>query len=613
MIFSATMFFAKEIPVNIAERVARNFVYEQTGVKQNSIEFNVKTITQDGDPVYYVMNIKGGGFVIVSADDLVTPVLAYSFKYEFKTENQPENIKWWMSQYVTTIEHARMEQKTYGQAELWQKYNVDYTNFHASKATTDVTLETALWDQGTGYNDYCPPDDGPGNRAYTGCVATAMSIIMKYNNYPIQGSGSHTYYDYPHGTLSANFGETHYMWEQMPENGPSDAVAILMYHAGVSVEMNYGGNTEGGSGAYSWDVPDALSNYFRYASPSYNSKSDYGNTAWFNLLKNEIDNNRVAYYSGSGDDGGHAFVCDGYNTSNYLHFNFGWSGYNNGFYDVNSSSFEFNSNQTSITGIIPGDSNYEFDETDNPVASVTAVVDTNDLSQYKNIITWEAPAKGNLTGYNVYRDYTLIGENLPTSTLTTTDYPDEIDNYNYTVRAVYDAGVAEGVSDEAKGLFNVTFRITDESGGLVHQAQAIFVDDTVMSGFGTASFSNVPFGGPYHYTISKSGLPTTSGTVDFVYKDMTIYVVMDGTNANENIAANTVIIYPNPTAHIINIKGVDENSTIELYSTNGQKMLSTNADSDEIQLNISNFANGVYFLKIHTPKQNITHQIIIQK
>ena len=178
----------------------------------------------------------------------------------------------------------------------------------------------------------CPVDDlGECSHAATGCTATAMAMIMKYWNYPQFGVGSHSYESQWYGTLTANFGETEYVWADMPDivTEENPAVATLMYHCGVSVDMGYTGTTSGAAIS-----PAAFFNYFRY---SHNAVLDHQNnytwTEWIALLENEIDNGRPVLYAGWEEMllMGHSFVCDGYDASDYLHFNWGGDGYGNGY------------------------------------------------------------------------------------------------------------------------------------------------------------------------------------------------------------------------------------------------------------------------------------------
>ena len=143
-----------------------------------------------------------------------------------------------------------------------------------------------------------------------------MSQIMKYHNFPPQGVGQHSYTDPVYGPQSANFGNTTYNWSSMPNSvGSSNtAVATLMYHNGVSVEMQYGVS---GSGAFSESVPGALQNYFNY-SPEIDMKykDTYPNVEDFKtLLRADLNAGLPIYYSGSNPTEGHAWVCDGYRMS----------------------------------------------------------------------------------------------------------------------------------------------------------------------------------------------------------------------------------------------------------------------------------------------------------
>ncbi len=209
------------------------------------------------------------------------------------------------------------------------------------------------WNQDSPYNALCPADaGGPGGHVYAGCVATAMAQVMYYWRHPMQGTGSHSYNYSPYGNLSANFGSTTYNWVGMKNSidySNTNPIAELQYHCGVAVEMMYGPN---GSGAYSWDVPYAMENYFGYSTDCYYaSKGDYNNSVWENMLKDNIDNGWPMYYSGFSSAGGHAFVCNGY-QDNYFHFNFGWGGSSDGFYtllDVNG----FNQGQGAVLDTYP--------------------------------------------------------------------------------------------------------------------------------------------------------------------------------------------------------------------------------------------------------------------
>lgn len=204
-----------------------------------------------------------------------------------------------------------------------------------------------------------------------GCVATAMAQVMKYWNWPDTGVGQHGYDSYIYGELSANFGATAYDWANMPTTLTSsssavqvNAVATLMYHCGVAVEMGYGveGSGIGGGIMYnnSFDAPspvNALRTYFKYSPASTNvRRTDFTSDEWAALIKNEIDHRRPVLYSGIGLLAGHEFVCDGYDTTGYFHFNWGWSGAADGYFtfsSLNPSGMDFSNSQSAVIGIEP--------------------------------------------------------------------------------------------------------------------------------------------------------------------------------------------------------------------------------------------------------------------
>jgi phage anti-repressor protein len=233
------------------------------------------------------------------------------------------------------------------------------------RSTTAVApLLTDSWGQGCYYNNLCPEDaNGSCGHVVTGCVATSFAQILHYWGYPATGMGSHTYTPTGYPTQTANFGATTYNWANMPNSLSSsssstqvNAVATLMWHCGVAVEMNYGPT---GSGASSSDIPYALVNYFGYSENlSVVSRDNYGNSEWLALVKGSLDLARPVHLRGSDENGGggHAFVCDGYNNSDQLHINWGWYGNHNGYFAVgalNVSGYAFNVGNVAIINIYP--------------------------------------------------------------------------------------------------------------------------------------------------------------------------------------------------------------------------------------------------------------------
>jgi hypothetical protein len=327
----------------VAKNVANSFYLQNAPLpsvnKNNSNLSLAYTRTENSDNIYYVFNTtNNSGWIIVAADDVVIPILGYSFEGNYSNTNQPPAFTYWMNSCKDQILYVKQNNVVSDIATLTKWNQLKTNTVDQNKSTKSVAaLLTTTWDQGCYYNTLCPTDAGGDcNHVYTGCVATAMAQIMRYWNYPANGVGSYSYYHSTYGTQSANFGATTYNWASMPNNVTSNntAVATLMYHCGVSVDMDYGPT---GSGAFSGVVPDALINYFSYQNTAQRVfLVDYTTTDWINLLKVELDAQRPVYYSGNDGVSGHAFVCDGYDNSNNFHFNWGWSGSYNGYFAIGS-------------------------------------------------------------------------------------------------------------------------------------------------------------------------------------------------------------------------------------------------------------------------------------
>lgn len=352
--------YAAPVDSTIAKTVAKNFYGRMANRAVGSLSF--KTVDLSHFQNFYVFNDEGGnGFVIVSADDRAIPILGYSENGSVIIDNLPVNFVEWLSGYESEIEWAKQnifeaDEET---TELWgQMMDNAYEPVRSDRAVSP--LLNTQWGQNAPYNYYCPYNSLMSTTCPTGCVATAMAQVMKYWEWPTRGNGSHSYSCSFYGTQSVNFYNAYYSWFNMPNTNPSSSnqsIAKLMYHCGVSVEMDYGYNE---SGAYINACVGALKNYFRYStSVCYVEKQNYTDSQWRSLLKTELDNNRPIIYGGQGSNGGHAFVCDGYNNSNYFHFNWGWEGNYDNYFSLSAlspGSYDFSSNQVAVIGIEPNSS-----------------------------------------------------------------------------------------------------------------------------------------------------------------------------------------------------------------------------------------------------------------
>lgn len=345
---------AERIDVATARRIAENVAASNTGGLRSASELSLiyaaapgqeknalrSTGTVDGATDYFVFNIGANkGFVIVSGDDRVRPVLGYSDEGNIDFDNLPDNLRAHLAYFqsqLSWVENKAVNQSTEIALE-WSRYLSGTT----LRSGGGVLLSTANWSQEDPYNRECPYLIGKG-RALTGCVATAMGIIMKYHEYPAMAVNppvSNSYKEDGRSVTATIDYSAGYDWNNMLDdyrsnftNKQGNAVATLLYHCGANVEMNYGIS---GSGANTPRVAKALSDVFGY-SPEirFLPKEAYRWKEWKAMIREELDTRFPLIYDGESKKGGHAFVCDGYDANGLFHINWGWGGKSNGYFQL---------------------------------------------------------------------------------------------------------------------------------------------------------------------------------------------------------------------------------------------------------------------------------------
>ncbi|HQI70337.1 MAG TPA: C10 family peptidase [Bacteroidales bacterium] len=373
ILFNLSLFFcvclnATPIDVSTAVNIARNFYVSAMNLGTSAKDAPVVTATEsyftNNKLTFYLVNFSNKGWVLVSADDKCFPVIGFSDEGNLDLANLPPALRWWLDGQSEEAVQAAGKNAGYASyiSNTWEKLGNGTMEKSHPKIQINPLL-TSNWNQDAGYNFHCPAyPSGPGGRCYAGCVATTMAQIMYYHKYPEHGTGSH-YYDHVFfGTLGANFEETTYNWSAMTNslnNNSKEAISTLISQCGLSVNMNY---SPLGSSASSTIVADALKTYFSYSfRVKYYEKSDYENDQWHQLLIDNLELQLPVYYSGSGSSGGHAFVCDGVKDSCFFHFNWGWSGYANGYFylsNLNSGNGDFSASQAAVMYIAPYDYPY---------------------------------------------------------------------------------------------------------------------------------------------------------------------------------------------------------------------------------------------------------------
>ena len=662
---------AAPVSVQTAEQVGQNFLSQikRSPISNVNLVYYTESYPDFSDSqavhAYYVFSAFPDGFVIVAGDDRCRPILGYSENGYFDPNNMPENLRNWLQGYEREILYAIEHGFTAGaetQAQWTALVNGQEMPAENRSSRAVSPLISTTWDQSAPYNNLCPSGSA------VGCVATAMAQVMKFWEWPTTGTGSYSYEEDDYGTLSADFGSTTYNWSNMPNNltnwsnsTQKTAVATLMFHCGVSVAMDY---SPEGSGAYMYyynsqpSAYKALKTYFGYKnSIAYRSRSNYTEANWINLLKAELDAGRPIIYSGNDENysGGHCFVCDGYNASDEFHFNWGWSGYYDGYFVISSlnpggggiggGSYDFSYNQSCLVGIEPdnggGGGGGGDDENANEVdyqaygyiagpnsqnyitsLSLSATDGLNPyLVVYNNGPSVVAAADtiyfdiyiddeyyGNM--YGLGSDFSALGAGNGTaiysdSPIMTAAEMNDAGLYGsfefcYTIRIV-------SASTVDPDLGNNTACLTITRPNPATYTVSVNSSNTnygTVSGGGTyaagtqVTLSATPNSG-YQFIRWNDGNTNATRTITVTGNtSYTAYFAIATSIDDSNL--ETISVYPNPTTGKFFVQG-DGIQQIDIYNMDGKKIMTQDESSLlNLEIDLTNSAPGIYMVKILT-------------
>lgn len=610
--------FSMPVSQNEAVGVATNWMNQ---ISISNAVSGIETLSnpqQNNLADMYVINFSQGGFVVISGDDTASPILGYDPSSTFKTTDMPDNMTWFISQYHEQYSMLRSMDNVSEHPD-WQTIRAgNFTGYLPNRAVTPL-LQTN-WDQGWPYNSLCPSASmGPGGHVYAGCGATTMGQIMKYWAHPTQGVGSHTYTHSTYGTLTANFGATTYNFSAMPNElnwTPNTAISTLLLHCGIALDMDYGAD---GSGASTSALRGAFVNYFNYESTAQTlNKSAYTATAWDNLLKNELDNGRPVFYFGTDTlQGGHAFVCDGYQGTNYFHMNWGWSGSNNGYFylsNLNPDMFHFNSQQGAVIGLQPTV----------PVAAPTNLTATLDFDNCI-LLEWQSPAMRSLMGFSIYRNGVYYANLTDPGTTNYYDINLEAGTYEYYLIANFSQGASQPSNTASAIVFPapvINYQDSFESYSSFNASPSPWFNyDLDLSP--TVNFSNIDFpteGEPHSFMVLKPSATTPPLTDFSAYSGQKLLASLGAINSPNNdwIVSpqwNTGALgrlkfwaksaYPNTTLEKIKI-GVNTLSPEPAGMTiiSGQNPISVPGTWTEYDFTLSNYLDACVFVGIQCVSNN---------
>lgn len=526
----AVMTVASPVDTNKARAAAQHFWSQQVRASAQLVEVT----NQMPYAHLHLFNCSGGGFVIVADDDCAKPVLGYGLQGALNATDMPPAMRYWLGFYDRQIAWAQANHISSPVSQQAWKSLLDGHPVASKYADTVAPMLTTTWNQRPWYNELCPVDSTLyTGHPTTGCTATGMAQVMKYWNHPRHGYGSYSYSwegvqpYWTYGTLSADFENTYYDWDNMPDaldwnSTPAqvNAVAQLMSHVGISIQMSYNLYGDSGSDApvallefsdpmyvdHTYCPENALPTFFGYkASLRGIAREGIADTVWDNMLREDISHGRPVLYGGFGIDpntgqanGGHCFVLDGYDNNGFFHVNWGWGGaYDNYFPSsaLDVAGYSFSDRQEAIFGIEPDYSHLEMSED----LQAHVLVDCTFDERFDYTITnkgdsafdgkigvgiWDA--QGNYLGLCYQRDFHLE----PQSTEVCYDYPLynnwELFNLPFSLNAQYTAVLMYGDTlaqypvYETSNHLNHNDFIYTETGGIEDQQEYIpnvFVQD----------------------------------------------------------------------------------------------------------------------------------------
>ena len=158
----ASFIFGAAVNDEYALNVAENFYYFKKNPESNIFSYDsIQMFDVENTNTFYVIELNPTGFILVSADDLIRPILAYSFDENFRFDNIPTNINYLFKLYKTELlEQAEERQDSDFISSEWTKFSrpVD----HEPETRNVSPLLMSRFDQARHGMIYYEDQDGPG-------------------------------------------------------------------------------------------------------------------------------------------------------------------------------------------------------------------------------------------------------------------------------------------------------------------------------------------------------------------------------------------------------------------------------------------------------------------
>ncbi len=599
----------------------------------------------DGSLGYYLVDLGRNGWVLVSGDDVIRPVLAFSFEKPLVVEEEwGEAAGYLLNLYKDEIRSA-VKNPNLKRDVRWDGRDLPSLKSSHEDVYIDPFIEVN-WNQSAGWNMFCPYDeDGPGDRAYVGCVAVSMAQAMSVYDYPASPVGMKSYVHDDYGTIAVNYDlAAPYEWDQMAKNSYDSSNAILLYHAAVSVEMGFGAD---GSGAYVRTAARAMKEFFSYSENLSFTMRFEDDEAWTSLLVSELEAGRPIVYRGGPDDGrsGHAWNIDGYGNG-YFHMNFGWSGSQNGYFTldlIDPGNNDFSSSQGAMIGIAPPLSmptdislSAEYVNEGLPVGSFVADLEVEDEDP-DNTYTFECKGKFSVI-LDDYRPATFKIEEGKLLTDKVFDYNEERPDRNseflliivedqygnefqkeflIDIRKIYQGPTGIALSDSSVkemqpvGTAVACIMVEDEDPDNSYTFSVS--DPSLFSVDGDTLRTNVIFSleeSDTAYVVveleDKYGFQLSSAFTISILKDQS------GSTGMAPLALVNDLVYPNPAGKFINLRNAGQISSFELYEISTGRMVMREEQPGD-RLDVSYLPEGTYLILIRSNEKNQAQKLVISR
>jgi len=343
---------ANPVGADIAQRIANNHIKRLQLPGYLTSQDPIKIVNQSVD-LAYLYSISPHGYILVSADDNLPPVIAYSNNDILRTGNEAalweHIITTDLSYRIANIPKLSMT-KIAERKQQWSTLLSSSTPIRLEQwPSTGGGWIKAHWTQSMPYNQFCPLDIAHGGRSYAGCPSIAMGQIVDYyqtfngirfdesdryrhqyggNNYWIdddaESNGFPTFSD-----LNDYLGAAEYDYKYQEPQTNEDKAAIV-FACGVAAQQVYGA-----SGSGTFGVSQALAAYQRFQYSTATLLTNLDNDVNGRIAQNVINAMPVHYAIVTPDNNsGHNVVVDGYNTEGFYHVNFGWGAAYDGWYQL---------------------------------------------------------------------------------------------------------------------------------------------------------------------------------------------------------------------------------------------------------------------------------------